>query len=71
MPDIKFLKPHPERLVRDPVTGRKLNPAGEFISLADPRRAVYYRRRIKDQDVTEGRPQMPKKAAPAADAKED
>ncbi len=70
MPDIRFLIPHPERLVRDPLSGRALNPSGELINLADPKRRTFYLRRLRDGDVTQGRPPVPK-ASKAPDSKEE
>lgn len=60
--NLKFLVPAPGRLVRDPITGRALNPAGEWVNINNHEREIYYRRRLADGDLLQG--QQPAPAAP-------
>ncbi len=70
MSNIKVFVPHPDRLVRDCITGRKLSASGEPINMNDPKRQIYYPRRLKDGDVTQGSLSTPK-ASKVPDSKED
>lgn len=63
MSEIRFFKPAPGRLVRDPITGQPLPAGGAPVNLSDQRRNQFYLRRLKDGDLTELSSQAP---APAA-----
>jgi len=54
-----WLTPKPGELVRDPVNGQHLPPEG-----AEKPLDMYWRRRLKDGAVTEGKPQAAAKPAP-------
>lgn len=60
MKELEFLKPAPGRLVRDPITGQPLPETGALVNLRDPRRKAYFRRRLKDGDVIQGRAASPR-----------
>ncbi len=57
-----FIKPAAGKVVRDPVTRRRLPEDGVFVSVS-----TYWRRRLKDGSVTKSRPAAEKK--PAAEPK--
>lgn len=62
MPEKVYLVPAPGLLVRDPVTYVPLPPEGDHKILT-----AYWRRRLKDRDVTKGAPA----AKPAPRPQED